>query len=132
MVRRFLGWLSLSALLSASLTAQQNATVQGVVVDESKGVMPGVVVTASEISTGRQSVVVTEADGRYRLDNLPPGKYRLRIELSGFATAEINDIDTLRLHGFGFCCCCQCRRRFYRFRSSCNAHAVKILSDKKE
>ena len=36
MVRRFLGWLSLCALLSATLTAQQNATVQGTVVDESE------------------------------------------------------------------------------------------------
>jgi hypothetical protein len=96
MVRRSVGWMSVCALLlSATLVAQQNATVQGTVVDESKGVMPGVVVTASEISTGRQSLAVTEADGRYRLENLPPGKYTIRIELSGFATSEISDIELL-------------------------------------
>jgi hypothetical protein len=95
MVRRFIGWLSLCAVLSVTLIGQQNATVQGSVIDESKGVMPGVVVTATEISTGRQSVAVTEADGRYRLENLPPGKYTIRIELSGFATSEIKDIELL-------------------------------------
>jgi hypothetical protein len=96
MFRRALSCLSVCALmLSVTLAAQQNATVQGTVIDESKGVMPGVTVTATEISTGRQSVAVTEADGRYRLENLPPGKYTVRIELSGFATSEIKDVELL-------------------------------------
>ena len=96
MLRRSVGWLSVCALLlSATLAAQQNATVQGTVVDESKGVMPGGTVTTTEISTGRQSIAVTEVDGRYRIENLAPGTYRIRIELSGFATSEINDIELL-------------------------------------
>ena len=96
MVRRSFGWMSVCALLlSATMVAQQNATVQGSVIDESKGVMPGVLVSATEISTGRQSVAVTDVDGRYRLENLPPGKYTIRIELSGFATSEIKDVELL-------------------------------------
>jgi len=82
-------------LLPSSLSAQQNATLQGSVVDESKGVMPGVTVTATDTSTGRQSLAVTTTDGRYRFENLPPGPYKLRIELEGFATAEINSIELL-------------------------------------
>ena len=57
-----------------ALAAQQNATVQGTVVDESQAVLPGATVTATEISTGVQSVAVAEADGRYRFDNLAPGR----------------------------------------------------------
>ena len=38
-----------------------------------RGVMPGATVTATEVATGRQSVAVTSEDGRYRLENLPPG-----------------------------------------------------------
>ncbi len=39
---RCLGWLIAFGLLSSSnLAAQQNATVQGIVIDESKGVMRG-------------------------------------------------------------------------------------------
>ena len=60
-----------------------------------RGVLPGVTVTATEISTGRQSIAVTLEDGRYRLENLPPGRYTLRIELPGFATAEIAGIELL-------------------------------------
>ena len=72
---RFKYWLlALVILLPLRLDAQQNASVQGTVVDESKGAMPGVTVTATEISTGRQSLAVTAEDGRYRLENLPPGR----------------------------------------------------------
>jgi hypothetical protein len=95
---RVLRWsiaFAFALFLPLYLAAQQNATVQGTVVDESKAVMPGATVTATEITTGRQSIVVTSGDGRYVLENLPPGRYRLRVELSGFATAEIADIELL-------------------------------------
>ncbi|MEQ1756950.1 MAG: TonB-dependent receptor [Vicinamibacterales bacterium] len=85
----------LALLLPASVFAQQNATVQGTVTDESKGVMPGVTVTMTEASTGRQSLVVTEADGRYRFENLTPGVYKLRLELGGFAAVEVPSIELL-------------------------------------
>jgi len=93
---RFLGCLMACALLlDSSLAAQQNATVQGSVVDESRGVMPGATVTATETSTGRQTLAVTAEDGRFRLDSLAPGSYRLRVELPAFATVDIGGIDLL-------------------------------------
>src|SRR3954464_278206 len=85
LIRRYLVWLiALTLLLPAGLAAQQNASVQGTVVDEQKGAMPGAAVTATEINTGRQSTVVTGVDGRYRFENLAPGKYKVQIELQGF------------------------------------------------
>jgi hypothetical protein len=93
---RYLGWsLALALLLPPNLAAQQNATVQGIVIDESRGVLPGATVTATGINTGHQSVAVTMGDGRYRFDNVPAGLYRLRIELSGFASVEIADLELL-------------------------------------
>jgi len=82
-------------LCAATLSAQQNATVQGIVVDESQAVMPGATVTATEISTGAQSIAVAEADGRYRFDNVVPGKYKLRFELQGFGVVELTDVELL-------------------------------------
>ena len=87
--------LTLALLLSSNPFAQQNATVQGAVVDEQRGVMPGATVTATEVATGRQSVAVTSVEGRYRLENLAPGQYSIRIEMPGFATAEIGGIELL-------------------------------------
>jgi len=94
---RHMGWLIAIALLlvASSSALAQNASVQGTVVDESGGVMPGVSVTATELETGRQSVAFTGIEGRYRLDNLAPGAYRLEIQLDGFATAQINGVDLL-------------------------------------
>jgi hypothetical protein len=93
---RYLGWsIAFTLLLAPSLAAQQNATVQGTVVDEQLGVLPGATVTAIEISTGHQSLAVTTEDGRYRFDNLSPGRYKLQIELSGFAPAEIAGVELL-------------------------------------
>ena len=46
--------LALALLFATPLVAQQNATVQGTVLDESRGVLPGVTVTATEINTGFQ------------------------------------------------------------------------------
>src|SRR6516225_2108400 len=80
---------------AATVSAQQNATVQGIVVDESQAVMPGTTVTATEVSTGAQLTAIAEADGRYRFDNLVPGKYKLRFELSGFGTVELTDVELL-------------------------------------
>ena len=90
------GWLiAFTLLLAPNLAAQQNATVQGTIADESQGVLPGATVTATEISNGVQTVAITAADGRYEFENLPPGRYKLRIELSGFATTEITETELL-------------------------------------
>jgi hypothetical protein len=85
----------LTLCLPAALTAQQNATLQGTVLDESLGLLPGATVTATETSTGRQTVVVTNENGRYRFDNLLPGTYMLRFELTGFGRVEIPQLELL-------------------------------------
>ena len=92
---RYVPVLALSLCLPTNVSAQQLATVQGTVVDQSQGVLPGATVTATEISTGRQSIVVTDTRGRYRVENLNPGVYRLRIDLTGFATAEVAQLELL-------------------------------------
>src|SRR5471030_1622800 len=87
--------VAFALLLSRGIAAQQNATVQGTVVDESQAAIPGATVTVTEISTGIQTVAVAEADGRYRFDNVKPGLYKLRIEPSGFATTEMSSVELL-------------------------------------
>ena len=38
---------------------------------------------------------VTDARGEYRLPKLPPGKYKMQAELSGFATAVVPSVELL-------------------------------------
>lgn len=89
MTRYLRSAIAFMCLLLPVMAAAQTATVQGSVVDESQGVLPGVTVTATDKATGKQVVVVTDVDGRYRFDNVLSGDYTLRIELPGFATTEV-------------------------------------------
>jgi carboxypeptidase family protein len=86
--------LSLLALPTVAF-AQANATVSGTVTDESKAVLPGVTVTATEITTGRQFVGVTDERGEYRFVNVSPGTYKIRAELTGFATVTTPNLELL-------------------------------------
>ena len=59
----------------------------GNVRDEQGGVLPGVSLTLRNQATGVARTIVTEADGRYLFAALPPGRYTLHAELSGFAAS---------------------------------------------
>ena len=85
----------LVVLASATLHGQQQATVRGTVVDPSKSVVPGVTITAAEISSGRRYVAVTDAHGEYQLTNIEPGRYKLQAEIDGFATVVIPEVELL-------------------------------------
>ena len=66
--------------------------IVGVVNDAQGGVLPGVTLTARNADTGRTRTIVTEADGKYRLAGLPPGRYGLRTELLGFAPVDVKGL----------------------------------------
>ena len=73
----------------------QQTTIAGSVVDESKAVLPGVSVIATELDTGRQFNDVTTERGEYRLVGMPAGRYDLRVELEGFAPTLMKNIELL-------------------------------------
>src|SRR5467141_5134101 len=75
--------------------AQEAASVAGIVTDASSGVLPGVTVTATEVSSGRQYVAVTDERGEYRLANVQAGTYRLQGNLSGVATTVIPQLELI-------------------------------------
>jgi hypothetical protein len=98
MVRR----VSIAALLLVQIAAAMpaaaqttNGVISGIVSDAQGGVLPGVTVTGRNIETGITRTVVTESDGRYRLAALPPGRYEIRAELSGFGTANVPEMTLL-------------------------------------
>src|SRR5690349_20627402 len=68
------------------------ASIEGVVKDEQGLVLPGVTVTLRNLDSGVTRTSVTEPDGRYRFLALPPARYRLSAELSGFAPKNVNDV----------------------------------------
>ncbi len=81
-------------ILSSAPAFAQSAlsTIHGTVKDEQGAAMPGVTVTISSptLQVG-QIVAVSEADGNYRVGELPAGLYRIAFELAGFKAYVLTD-----------------------------------------
>src|SRR4051812_70885 len=66
--------------------------ITGIVADAQGGVLPGVTVTVTNVDSGTVRDVVTEADGRFRIPALPPGRYSLKADLGGFAPVNVTNL----------------------------------------
>jgi len=78
-------FVALVVAVGLDLQAQStNATLTGEVTDHSKAVIAGVEVLAISSNTGAAYDARSDSSGVYRLSNLPPGRYRLEVEKSGF------------------------------------------------
>jgi hypothetical protein len=99
-MRKPSGWVVVLAVtvmlcvVSASAFAQQ-ASVNGVITDATKAVLPGATVTATNLATGIQTISLSDERGEYRVVNLAPGRYRVQAELAGFSTVIVPEIELL-------------------------------------
>ncbi len=76
----------LGIVIGPEVSAQSgNGSLRGKIVDEQGAAMPGATVTASSPQALTPVVAVTDGTGEYRLANLPPGTYTLKVELAGFS-----------------------------------------------
>ncbi len=82
----------LMALAASALAQSTTGSISGVVVDQSKSVLPGVTIDVRNVDTGVQRSLVTDERGRYLALNLAPGRYHVRAQLSGFQSVETSDI----------------------------------------
>jgi hypothetical protein len=91
---RSLGIAVAILLASLAVAAAQDTTgsIAGFVTDESKAALPGATVTIKDVETGQSRDLTTDAQGRYRAEALVPGKYAVLVELSGFRTAQYQDV----------------------------------------
>lgn len=84
--------------LAGAASAQTDVTtsrISGTVEDSAKAALPGVTVEVTNVETGLQKVTVTDADGFYRVLDLPTGTYKLTATLDGFATATAERVRLL-------------------------------------
>jgi hypothetical protein len=89
--------LTLLLLILASPTNAQDldsVTVTGRVVDQNQAVIPGAQVTATLTTTGLKRTATSGDDGTFKLIQLAPGTYTIRVELNGFASQETSNIAT--------------------------------------
>ena len=79
--------------LAMPLAAQVGtSSVNGVVEDATEARIPGVEVTATNLSTGIETLVLTNEAGAYNIPNLQAGPYTVRAELPGFQTQIFENV----------------------------------------
>jgi hypothetical protein len=78
---------------AADARAQQSGTgtLTGTVVDN-VGVVPGATITVTQPASGTVRTMPTSEEGLFRLAALPPGRYTLRVEMSGFKPVTMTEI----------------------------------------
>jgi len=80
--------------LSAALFAQSTA-LTGTVTDPTGAVIPNVSITIVNTETGVQRQTVSDTQGRYTMDQVMPGNYKLTAKSPGFADVSINNLKLL-------------------------------------
>src|SRR5712691_8454710 len=86
----FAGVLTLAPIAGAA--QGQSSAVQGHVVDQSGGALPGVTVLVTHQGSGVFRQVVSNADGSYFVTGIVPGPYRITADLAGFKKYERPDV----------------------------------------
>jgi Carboxypeptidase regulatory-like domain/TonB dependent receptor/TonB-dependent Receptor Plug Domain len=100
---KFSSTLKLSFAAALCLFAARGARAQdldevsfaGTVADQNGAAVVGAAVTATLLSTNTARAAVTDAEGRYRFVELPPGAYTLRAGAKGFAEDVRADVQTI-------------------------------------
>jgi hypothetical protein len=90
----FSSWLlPLLVLVFATATfAQTTAKILGTVTDQSGAAVVGAKVTVKNADLAIERTTQTSASGYYEVSALPPGKYSVQIQMSGFGTEVANNV----------------------------------------
>src|ERR1700723_3468197 len=79
--------------LTALLQAQFEASIEGTVTDKSGATVSGAQVTVTDQATGVSHSAATDKSGFYRVNELPPGRYRVDVEAGSFKKTSKTDVE---------------------------------------
>ena len=90
---RLLSLLAAFVILTPVLFGQaMDSNLVGTVTDASGAAVPGATISAINKSTGVKYASVSNANGEYRLNNVPIGLYDVSAAASGFSTTAVGDV----------------------------------------
>jgi hypothetical protein len=97
--KSFLCLLALPVLLVAlsqgGAQDLDNITISGRISDSNGALIPGASVTATQPATKMTRTTVSDDDGNYKLIQLPPGTYNVKVSFTNFAAEEKTRLTTI-------------------------------------
>lgn len=96
-VRFFILLFAFISFVSLPVAAQDldDVVIDGKVTDSNGLPVVGATVLATETLTGAERTVTTKDDGRYRIIDLKPGTYKVKVSANGFGAKERIDLTTI-------------------------------------
>src|SRR5262245_56586151 len=94
-LRRICAVFAVVALIApAAIASAQGTTgsISGFITDDTGGALPGATITVRHVDTDQKRMIISDSGGRYRAQQLAPGRYDVTVELSGFRTARTPEI----------------------------------------
>jgi hypothetical protein len=82
----------LFSLACLAAFGQSTSSLRGTVKDASGAVVPDVALTLTDPSTGTSRRVLSDSTGVYQILQVPPGKYSLKVEKTGFSVLTRGDV----------------------------------------
>jgi len=80
------------SLCAVSTYAQYRASIQGVVTDPTGAVVSGATLTLTNLETNQKQTTTTDDNGIYNFNALPPSKYSLTVEKTGFKKKVLENV----------------------------------------
>lgn len=90
--RPYLVIFAIVSIFALSAHAQYRASIRGVVKDPGGAAVTGATVTLTDTGTSKQQVSVTDANGIYVFNALPPSQFSISVEKSGFKKKVLSDV----------------------------------------
>src|SRR5215470_11632367 len=84
-----------SLVFLTSAQAQYRASIQGVVTDDQGALVPDAAVTLTNQETSRQWQTTSNAAGIFNFVELPPSRYTITVDKSGFKKYTANDVQII-------------------------------------
>ncbi len=89
-VRAFLLMIGLATILLA-----QTSSITGNVVDPSGSVIPAANITLVNLDTGAERLAIADGQGRYTVQQVPPGIYKVTAKAPGFGDVVVDKVELL-------------------------------------
>jgi hypothetical protein len=72
-----------------------DVTISGRITDSNNAPIAGATATATAVETNTERTIASDEDGRFRLVELKPGVYKVRVSASGFGAKERINLQTV-------------------------------------